>query len=149
MIGWQRKKHTVGLEPTISCSVGKRLIQLGYACYILSPTHNLIALPSSTNTQTNTIYIFQRRRKDVNALQNLPLRIFCHKLRTHHLCLRRSVAEKIEDVSGLALPLVSTVVRREVGGLEEGVDVSRSLLVPPEIGEVVGVHRSLEITSSQ
>ena len=25
-------KHTVGLEPTISCSVGKRLIQLGYAC---------------------------------------------------------------------------------------------------------------------
>ena len=32
MTGWQRKKHTVGLEPTISCSVGKRLIQLGYAC---------------------------------------------------------------------------------------------------------------------
>ena len=29
-----KKKHTVGLEPTISCSVGKRLIQLGYACYI-------------------------------------------------------------------------------------------------------------------
>ena len=27
-----KKKHTVGLEPTISCSVGKRLIQLGYAC---------------------------------------------------------------------------------------------------------------------
>ena len=28
------KKHTVGLEPTISCSVGKRLIQLGYACLL-------------------------------------------------------------------------------------------------------------------
>ena len=28
----RKKKHTVGLEPTISCSVGKRLIQLGYAC---------------------------------------------------------------------------------------------------------------------
>ena len=27
-----KEKHTVGLEPTISCSVGKRLIQLGYAC---------------------------------------------------------------------------------------------------------------------
>ena len=27
-----KRKHTVGLEPTISCSVGKRLIQLGYAC---------------------------------------------------------------------------------------------------------------------
>ena len=33
----RKRKHTVGLEPTISCSVGKRLIQLGYACdsYIL------------------------------------------------------------------------------------------------------------------
>ena len=28
----EKRKHTVGLEPTISCSVGKRLIQLGYAC---------------------------------------------------------------------------------------------------------------------
>ena len=28
----EKGKHTVGLEPTISCSVGKRLIQLGYAC---------------------------------------------------------------------------------------------------------------------
>ena len=28
----RKRKHTVGLEPTISCSVGKRLIQLGYAC---------------------------------------------------------------------------------------------------------------------
>ena len=27
-----KRKHTGGLEPTISCSVGKRLIQLGYAC---------------------------------------------------------------------------------------------------------------------
>ena len=31
-MGRMEKKHTVGLEPTISCSVGKRLIQLGYAC---------------------------------------------------------------------------------------------------------------------
>ena len=30
--GEGKRKHTVGLEPTISCSVGKRLIQLGYAC---------------------------------------------------------------------------------------------------------------------
>ena len=29
-----KEKHTVGLEPTISCSVGKRLIQLGYACLL-------------------------------------------------------------------------------------------------------------------
>ena len=31
-----KEKHTVGLEPTISCSVGKRLIQLGYACLFCS-----------------------------------------------------------------------------------------------------------------
>ena len=31
----EKKKHTVGLEPTISCSVGKRLIQLGYACLLV------------------------------------------------------------------------------------------------------------------
>ena len=30
----KKGKHTVGLEPTISCSVGKRLIQLGYACCV-------------------------------------------------------------------------------------------------------------------
>ena len=30
----EKEKHTVGLEPTISCSVGKRLIQLGYACLL-------------------------------------------------------------------------------------------------------------------
>ena len=36
-----KRKHTVGLEPTISCSVGKRLIQLGYACCLptLPPLH--------------------------------------------------------------------------------------------------------------
>ena len=32
--GMEKRKHTVGLEPTISCSVGKRLIQLGYACLL-------------------------------------------------------------------------------------------------------------------
>ena len=32
----EKRKHTVGLEPTISCSVGKRLIQLGYACLFAS-----------------------------------------------------------------------------------------------------------------
>ena len=32
----KKRKHTVGLEPTISCSVGKRLIQLGYACLFAS-----------------------------------------------------------------------------------------------------------------
>ena len=31
----KKRKHTVGLEPTISCSVGKRLIQLGYACLLV------------------------------------------------------------------------------------------------------------------
>ena len=47
----------MGLEPTISCSVGKRLIQLGYACsYIRFPqSYKKYSLSLITQTKTKTL----------------------------------------------------------------------------------------------
>ena len=45
----------MGLEPTISCSVGKRLIQLGYACSHIRSHLSYKKYTLSSKTQTKTI----------------------------------------------------------------------------------------------
>ena len=49
----------MGLEPTISCSVGKRLIQLGYACLFASFLLSISQLCLRFDVASSFSYYFQ------------------------------------------------------------------------------------------